>query len=111
MPLEVNLSTEQRVLLTIQPQTPAGNPAPVDGDPVWEVTSGACTLEPPDPPNPMQTWVNGITGGDSVITVTADADLGAGFVPISDTCLAPVADPQAASLGMTAGEPELKPAA
>lgn len=108
MPAEINLTTEQQVLATITPVTAAGNPATLDGEAVWTVTSGTCTVTPVDA---TSAWlVSGDIAGDSTVVVSADADLGAGVQTISDTCLLHVANPQAASLGLTLGEPELKPA-
>ena len=107
MSIEVSMSTEQQVRLSITPLTPGGDPAPIDGAAVWQI-EGPCTLAPIDD---VSVWVVGNTTavGDSVVTVTADADLGAGFVPIADTCVVHVANPQAASLGMAADEPVLIP--
>jgi len=105
MPIEVSISTEEKIRLSVAPMTPGGQPAPVDGPTQWTVT-GACTLEPIDD---TSTWVvSGATIGDSVVTATADADLGAGVVNIADTCTVHVANPMASSLGLSAGQPELK---
>ena len=109
MPIEGILTTEQRIMATIEPRTPAGLPAAVDGDPAWSVESGTCTLQPVEPPDPMRRWIVSGTPGDSVVLVEADADLGEGFTAISDTFLVHVANPQAASLNAALGEPELKP--
>ena len=42
------------------------------------------------------------------MTVGVDADLGEGIVPIGDTCLVHVQNPQAASVGLAADAPVLK---
>jgi len=105
MPIEVSISNEEKIRLSVSPLTPGGQPAPVDGPTQWTVT-GACTLEPIDD---TSTWVvSGNTIGDSVVTATADADLGTGVVTIADTCTVHVANPMASSLGLAAGTPELK---
>jgi hypothetical protein len=105
MPLEVSMSTEQQVRLAITPLTPGGAPAPIDGEAHWSV-EGACTLMPIDA---TSCWcVAGTVPGDSVVTVSADADMGAGFVALADTAVIHVANPMAANLGMTADEPILQ---
>src|SRR5262245_44789517 len=105
MPLEVSMSTEEQVRLAITPETPGGQPAPVDGQAQWTV-EGACTLQPIDA---TSCWcLAGTTPGDSVVTVSADADMGAGFVPLADTAVIHVSNPMAANLGMSADPPMLK---
>lgn len=105
MPLEVSLSNEEKVRLAITPLTPAGQPAPIDGEAVWSV-EGTCTVESIDA---TSAWViSGADIGESVVTVAADADMGEGIVHIMDTATIHVASPMASNLGLTAGEPELK---
>ena len=105
MPLEVSLSTEEQVRLSITPTTPGGDPAPIEGTAQWEV-DGTCTVQPIDA---TSAWILAGAVGDSVVTVAADADLGAGVVTIMDTATMHVANPMAANLGLAAGTPELKP--
>lgn len=105
MSLDVSMSTEQQVRLSITPETPGGQPAPIDGAAQWTV-EGTCTLQPIDG---TSCWcLAGSTPGDSVVTVAADADMGAGFVPLGDTAVIHVANPMAANLGMSADAPILK---
>jgi hypothetical protein len=89
MPIEVSLSTEEKVRLAITPMTPGGDPAPVDGPAQWSV-EGSCTVEAIDD---TSAWILAGAVGDSTITVACDADLGEGIVPLADTCLAHVANP------------------
>jgi hypothetical protein len=107
MPVEVTMSTEEQVRLSITPLTPGGDPAPTDGPAQWTI-EGPCMLVPIDD---LSTWVRGTptAAGDSVVTVTADADLGEGFVPLADTAVIHVSSPMAASLGMQADAPVLIP--
>ena len=105
MPLEVSMSTEEQVRLSIHPESPGGQPAPIDGQAEWTV-DGAGTLQPIDATSCW--YLAGATPGDSVVTVAADADMGAGFVSIGDTALIHVANPMAANLGMSADAPILK---
>jgi hypothetical protein len=105
MPLEILMSTEEQVRLSITPETPGGAPAPIDGEAHWTV-EGACTVTPIDA---TSCWcIAGTTPGDSVVTVSADADMGQGFVPLADTAVIHVANPMAASLGMSADPPILQ---
>lgn len=105
MPVEVSLTTEQQVRLSVTPMTPGGQPATVDGEVQWSV-EGACTLEAIDA---TSTWVvAGATIGDSVVTCKADADLGSGVVPLADTATIHVENPMASNLGLAVDEPVLK---
>jgi hypothetical protein len=102
----VVLTTEQKVRIAVAPQTSSGSPAQVDGAVLFSVTSGDCTIEPID--NTSAFIVSGSAPGDSVIAVTADADLGAGVEEIADTVQATVTHPKATSLGLTADAPVTK---
>lgn len=108
MPLERNLTTEQRALLVVAPVTAAGHPAPIDGEATVEIVSGDGTVTPQGEPGKF--YLNsGDLPGDTVFLVQADADLGAGVENIADTVTLHVASPRAASLGLGLGENELKP--
>lgn len=106
MPIEVSLSTEEKVRLAVTPMTAGGQPATVDGEAQWSV-EGSCTVEPIDA---TSAWILAGAMGDSTVTVACDADLGEGVVPLGDTCLVHVANPMAASLGLEADAPVLKTA-
>ena len=107
--LELTILTTQKINVTVHPvdnEVPP-QPAPVDGPPAWSVVSGDGTVQPASdgmsadlisPDNP----------GDTVFMVTADADLGSGVEPISDTITLHSQHPHAASLGLVAGEPQPK---
>lgn len=110
MPLEIALTTEQQVRVTLDPVMPKGKPVPVpvDGVPTWAIVSGEATLDPaPDGLSCM--IVSPDSAGQSQVLVSADADLGAGVNTITDTISVLASDPQAASLGLTVGTPENKP--
>jgi hypothetical protein len=104
MPIEVTLTTEEKCRLAITPMTAGGQPATVDGAAQWSV-EGTCTVESIDA---TSAWVLAGAMGDSTVTVGVDADLGAGVIPIGDTALIHVENPQAASVGLAADEPVLK---
>jgi hypothetical protein len=103
---------EHRILMYIAPITQAGNPASVDGEPVWTQESGtSCRLEPLTPPDPLRRYATADAAlvGDSLFQCTADADLGEGVVHLVQTWLVHVEHPMAASMGGGFGQPELKP--
>lgn len=106
MPIEVTMTTEEKVRLSIAPETPGGHPGQIDGEAQWSV-EGTCTLQPIDP---TSTWCIAGAMGDSVVTVACDADVGNGVVPIGDTCLVHVNNPMATSVGLGADTPVLKDA-
>lgn len=103
----ITITNEQKVLVTLQPTTAAGNPATVDGAPIWTVTEGDATVEPTD--DGMSAYlVSGSADVNSKIQVVADADLGEGVQSITDTIDLAVVSAQASALGIVAGTPELK---
>jgi hypothetical protein len=105
MPIEISLSNEEKVRVSVAPTTPGGQPAPTDGPAQFSI-EGNCTVEPIDD---LSCWViSGSAVGDSVLTAAVDADLGSGIVPLADTATIHVANPMAANLGMQADQPELK---
>lgn len=100
------LSDVQKISLSINPVTAAGNPAPVDGVPAWSssdpailtVTASADGLSA----------VAETTGalGNAQVQVTADADVGSGTTEISAVLDVSVIASAAVSLGIVAGVPE-----
>ena len=108
MPAQVNLTTEQKVKITIAPTTMTGYPATLDGEPVWTVESGDCTVEPEE--GGLSAYIlSGDEIGESVIKVAADADLDDTEVrTIEDLVTVNVTNAEAANLGLTVGAPEPK---
>lgn len=106
--MDIVLTNEQQVKVTLAPVTSKGKPAPLDGAPTWAVASGTCTLNVA-PDGLSAVIVSGDNAGDSEITVSADADLGAGVVTVSDAIRVTVNGAQAQSLGLTAEPPTTKP--
>src|SRR5215469_16364519 len=100
--LEVSLTNEQKVNITLHPVTATGNPAGVDGPPSWTVVAGDGTVEAAadgmscfivSPDNP----------GDTDVQVPADVNLDPNAVTtITDLIRAHVSGAQAESLGLTA---------
>lgn len=103
----VTITNEQKVNMTLAPKTAAGNDAPVDGAPVWEVVSGDATVEPAA--DGLSCYlISGAAGVNSVIKVTADAKLGEEFAELTDTIDLAVVSAEASSLGLTASPAEQK---
>ena len=102
----VTITNEQKINMTLAPMTAAGNPAVLDGVPSWNVVSGDALLEPAA--DGLSCYLISGSVGNSVITVTADADLGEGVREITDTIDLAVVSAEASSLGLVAGTPEAK---
>jgi hypothetical protein len=102
--LEVNLTNEEKVNVTLHPVTSTGKPATVDGVPTWAVVAGTGTTEPAS--DGMSCFIiSSDAPGDTDVQVEADADLGAGVTTITDLVRAHVAGAQAEALGVTADTP------
>lgn len=98
----------EKVALTIAPVDAAGNPAKVDGAPVW-VSSDSAVVEvvaATDGLSAVATAVGPL--GSARVTVTADADLGSGIEEISGFLDIEVGPSKAVSLAISAGTPEPK---
>lgn len=103
----ITITNEQKVEVTLAPTTEAGNSATLDGAPVWTVVSGDATLEVAA--DGLSAFlVSGAADVNSVIEVTADADLGEGVVTLTDTIDLAVVAAEASRLGLVAGTPVLK---
>jgi len=106
MPLDLTLTTEQKQKVILAPTTAQGNPATLDGEPVWSVVSGAGTVQPE--PGGLSAFVLSSDAVDSiptVIQVDADADLGEGVTQIQDTINLVTTNAQAAALGLVTEPP------
>jgi len=106
--MDITLTNEQQVKVTLKPVTGAGKPAQLDGPPVWTVVSGDCKLQVADD-GLSADIISGDLPGDTEITISADADLGAGVVNISDALRVTVNGAMAQSLGIEVGTPTNKP--
>lgn len=103
---EVTLTSEQKVRVTLTPTTATGKPSSLDGAATFEVVSGDVTVENIDE---TSAWIiSGDAAGTSVVSVSADADLGEGVQTITDSITVTVNDPLAANLGLTISAPEPK---
>ncbi len=106
--MDIVLTNEQQVKVTLNPVTGKGKPVALDGIPEWTVTSGSCTINPAADGMSCDI-LSGDTPGDSEIAVSADADLGAGVTNISDALRVTVNGAQAQNLGLEVGTPTDKP--
>lgn len=105
--LELSITNEQKVQVTLTPVTATGKPAPVDGVPTWVVASGDATVDVAA--DGLSAFlISGDNPGQSSIVVSADADLGAGVETISDSITLTVEGAKAISLGLTASAPVAK---
>jgi hypothetical protein len=81
------ITTEQNALITITPETAAGKPTTVDGIPVWETSDPQFTLVPAADGMSCEVQTpDDIADGASVqidVTVSVDADRGAGVRTVS----------------------------
>jgi hypothetical protein len=75
-------NTSQEFTATLVITNAAGNPAPVDGVPVW-ATSDATIISVTAAADGMSAIIPCIAPGTGRVTVTADADLGAGVQTIT----------------------------
>lgn len=104
--MQVNLTTEQKVLLALKPVTAGGKPATLDGKPTWSVDGDASIL-PADDGLSCEV-IAGDDIGTATVTVSADADLGEGVVNIADSVDVTIVHAQASNLGLSVGTPETK---
>ena len=102
--LEIIINNEQKIPVTINPLSPSGKPAKLDGAPTWTVQSGESTINVVSGGLSAE-LVSSDNPGDTMILVSADADLGAGVVEISDVIKLSVQGVLAANLGLIAGPP------
>lgn len=102
------LNTEQKVRVELEARTAAGNPAAVDGDPLWESSNEAVASVEVDPDNAMVAWVRSEAPGVAQISVRVDADLGEDVREVIGNLDVTVIESEAAIIQIVAGEPELK---
>lgn len=99
--LELKITNEQKIEVTLNPVTLTGKPAELDGDAQFTVISGDSTVEPL-PGGRSAFLVSSDSPGDTEVLVEADADLGDGVETISDIIKLTVEGAKAASLGLVA---------
>ena len=102
---EIAITSEEKVKVTLNPTTSTGKPSSLDGAATFEVVSGDATVENIDE---LSAWIISGAAGVSVVSVSADADLGEGVVTITDSITVTVSDPMAANLGLIVDAPQPK---
>lgn len=103
------LTDEQQVNVTAAFTTAAGNPANVDGVPVWRSSDEDIVTVTPAADGKSALVVATGELGTAQVSVEADADLGAGTRLITGLLDVEVRAAEAVAAGLTAGTPELKP--
>jgi hypothetical protein len=101
------LTDTQKCALAITPVDVKNNPAPVEGVPVWASSDeGAVAVDvAADGMSAVVRAVGPLTPGVQ-ISVSADADLGEGVVPVVGLLNVQVVASQAVSVAISAGAPE-----
>lgn len=109
MPLDLSITNEQKIPVTLSPTTATGKPAALDGAVRISVISGGSSFTQ-DPANPLSfELVSSDTPGDTTFLIEGDADLtpddanGGGVQLIQDTITLHVLGALAANLGLVAG--------
>ncbi len=108
MPLDLTITNEQQIEVTLKPVTATGKPAKLDGSPAWTVISGNSAVSVSED-GLSATLVSSDDPGDTEIVVKADADVGEGVEEISDMIRLSVSGAHASNLGLSAGTPTPKP--
>lgn len=107
IPMELSITNEQKIKITLNPVTHGGHPVELDGVPTWEVVSGDSEVEMAvDGKSAFLISADG--PGETVYKISADADLGSGVVTIEEMITLTVANANAEQLGATAGTAEPK---
>ncbi len=102
------LIDSQKVAIAITPKDKAGQPAKVDGAPVW-LTSNSEVLTVETAADGLSAVVTAVGPlGTATISVSADADLGEGSTPLSGSIDIEVQGGAAVTLDLQPGTPEDK---
>jgi hypothetical protein len=99
------LTDLQQVELSVAPVDAVGNPAPLDGKPTWAVSDDTILVLQVSDDGLKAVAVTTNKLGTCQVSVTADADLGAGVTTLTGTQDVEVKASQAVGLGMAAGAP------
>jgi hypothetical protein len=100
------ITDSQKVALSIKPVTKAGNPAPIDGLPLWSLgCEDHLKLEVSE--DGLSVVISSLGKlGVCQVNVKADADLGEGVEEITGTVDIEVKAGKAVNVGIEAGAPE-----
>lgn len=101
-----NLRRGYEVVFTVSFTDDMGDVARVDGIPSWSFNNTTFSVTPAsDGMSAVIRGVGTVIGSTSVLTVNADADLGAGVVPITKTEIFTLTSGTATSATFGIGEP------
>lgn len=104
-----DLADSQQVVVSVAFVDKKGNPANVDGAPEWSTDNTDVLALTPEP-NGMSCLVQAVGPlGAATVTLKADADLGAGTVPVIGTLDINVTGGAATVVTLTPGVPEEQP--
>jgi len=101
---KMDLRDDQKVDLSIQPVDKKGKPALVDGVPAW-ASSDETVITLTVAADGLSASAAGVAPGAARVTVTADADLGAGVTDITGVLEFNVTGGAAATITINAGTP------
>jgi len=105
--MAVTLTDVQKVTVGVQPVDAKDNPAAIDGVPVWAVSDPALLSLAPNPSDPNGMVVLAVGPlGNAQVSVTVDADLGAGVLTLTGLLDVTVVSSQATTVGIVVGTPE-----
>ena len=102
--LDISLNNAQKVKVFLNPRTPSGLPAPLDGPPRWGVLAGASTLLV-DSDGLAAELISSDALGDTTYLIEADADLGAGVETISGLVRLTVTGQNSPAMGLNFSDP------
>lgn len=105
-PMAFTLTSSQKCTVSVAAVDAKGNPAQIDGAPVWTIESGAdkLTLVPAADGLSAEVLAAGPVG-DAQVKVTADADLGEGVTPLTGLLDVTVIAGAAVALALTPSAP------
>jgi hypothetical protein len=101
MPLEITITTAQKVKVTSAPVSRDGQPAQLDGPLIWQVQSGTATVQVIDD---RSAYLFADVVGEVVLKVAGDSNLSDSIKIIEDQVILHVIDVQAEKLGLSAGD-------
>jgi len=99
------LTKVQQVALSVAFLDAEGDPAPVDGDPVWSVANSTIGHLDVDPSDAMKATFVADMVGTTQVNVQADADLGDGVKTITGLLDIQVLAAEAVTVAISAGTP------
>lgn len=106
--MSLRLLDSQKVRLSIAPLDAAGQPATIDGLPVWTSTDeSVVSLEVAVDGMSVEAIATGPVG-NAQVSVSVDADLGSGVRTLTATLDIEVVGGEAVTLSIAAGTPEAK---